>query len=114
MDLTTRVVTTLTANQVMDNWPVFSADGRWIFAVRTLEDGAEIWRLPADGIGEAALIYTTTAWVANLTISPDGQSLLFSEGAVDSPNAQLLVVPATGGVPRTLNVISGLSVDWYP
>lgn len=114
MDLTTNALITLTSNQVMDNWPVFSADGRWVFAVRTVENGAEIWRLPADGIGDAALIYTTSAWVANLTISPDGQSLLFSEGAVDSPNAQLLVVPTVGGVPRTLNVISGLSVDWFP
>lgn len=114
MDLATREIKTLTDNTVMDNWPVFSANGQSIYAVRTTEEGAEIWRLPSDGDGDETLIYNTTAWVSNLILSPDGQSLLFSEGPSDSPSGQLLVLPVSGGIPRTLGVIAGLSADWIP
>jgi len=114
MDMPTRQLVSLTENDLMDNWPVFSADGRWVYAVRTAEDGAEIWRLPTDGVAEALPIYATSAWVSNLTLSPDGAFLLFSEGASDSPSGQILVIPTTGGLPRALGIIAGLSADWIP
>ncbi len=114
MDSTTRQITALSQNKLMDNWPVFSADARWVYAVRTNADGAEIWRLPTDGVSEASPIYATSAWVSNLTLSPDGSSLLFSEGASDSPSGQILVLSTSGGLPRALGIISGLSADWIP
>lgn len=114
MSLRTRELTALTDNTVMDNWPVFSGDGRWLYAVRTEGESAEIWRIPVDGETEAYPIYSTTAWVSNLTLSPDGGALLFSEGPIDSPSGQLLVLPISGGLPRTLGIIAGLSADWIP
>jgi len=114
MDIATRKIISLTDNFVMDNWPIFSADGQSVYAVRTGDDGAEIWQLPVNGPSGAQPVYATSAWVSNLSLSPEGTSLLFSEGALDSPSGQILVLPIEGGTPRALGIIAGLSADWIP
>lgn len=114
MDMETRRLTPLTNNEVMDNWPVFDADGEAVFAVRTLVDAAEIWRIPLADPAAAEPIYRATGWVSSLTLAPDGGALMFSQSPSASATGQIIVLPLNGDGPRTLDIIAGLGADWTP
>jgi len=62
----------------------FSSDGRDLFTVIDRTGGYEIWRYPADGIGEAAQVtFGARELRHELVPSPDGRYLVFGRGNKD-------------------------------
>lgn len=88
MDVESGTITNLTNTPlVMDGWPVFSADGRWIIYSTTLTGAHSVHRVHPDGTGDEIL---TTAAAdeedGRAVATRDGRTLVFNKrkgGAID-------------------------------
>jgi len=58
--------------------PAWSADGRYIAFGRIIENGRGIYMIPARGGIEKTLVYTDASWWYNLSWSPDGKTIAYS------------------------------------
>jgi hypothetical protein len=91
-----------------DTWPVFSADGRWIYFSSKRAGSQQIWRIPAQG---GAAVQLTRGGGHSVRESVDGQYLYFDRIAPDGSES-LWRMPAAGGEEtRILDSLMGLSFD---
>lgn len=82
----------ITPEGMQDNFPAWSADGRWIYFISNRKGELNIWKMPVDGGGEAVQITRSGAVLAKP--SPDGKTVFF----VKSNSAkELWRIPADGG-----------------
>lgn len=84
--------------------PHLTPDGREV--VYRAGDPREIWAMPV-GAGNARLVWAGTGHVGALTLTPDGQWVLFDAPDADGRSA-IWEVPVAGGAPR--RITSG----WMP
>jgi Tol biopolymer transport system component/DNA-binding winged helix-turn-helix (wHTH) protein len=91
---TSRQITSAAGDQ---NYPTWSADGRWIYYSADSGDGPDIWRTPAVGGPPERLTLTGSGRMGYE--SPDGASLLFQRDTNDGP---LLQMPLRGGTAREI------------
>lgn len=101
--------------------PTWSPDGRWIaFGTWSDAEGGALWRVRADGSGEAERLTTDPALYRDPEWSPDGAWILAVRASVRSYEASLqrgilgepsdlVRVPATGGAVEVLGPTAGLS-----
>lgn len=88
MDMATRAVSNLTNTpRVMDGWPMYSADGAWIY-YSTMATGAHsIHRVRPDGTGDQTLTRATPGEEdGRAFVSRDGRTLIFNKrraGGID-------------------------------
>jgi TolB protein len=110
----------LTAGEFNLGWsvdPAWSPDGKWIaFAVVFWPEG--IWLVRADGTGPPVQV-TSEAEDRYPAWSPDGSEIAFERyNAGWSEPGQIMVVPASGGVPTNVSsdpgVFSDLQPAWSP
>lgn len=80
--------------------PNWSKDGKTLFFNR---DG-KIWRIPAEGGGEAAVVNTgaATKCTGSHGLSPDGRMLAISCSMSGKPETRVYVVAADGGEPKVV------------
>jgi Tol biopolymer transport system component len=88
MDVETRRVTNLTNTpSVMDGWPMFSGDGRWIYYSTTLTGAHSVHRVHPDGTGDEVLTAAAPDEEdGRAVVARDGRSLVFNKrkgGAID-------------------------------
>jgi CubicO group peptidase (beta-lactamase class C family)/imidazolonepropionase-like amidohydrolase/Tol biopolymer transport system component len=96
--------------------PAWSPDGRWVAWVTWDETGGALWKARSDGQGQPIRLSGPPAFWADPGWSPDGdavaaltaplRSTLVAPGTVPS-DANLVVVPADGGAPRTVVSANG-------
>jgi serine/threonine protein kinase len=110
LDLLTGTLTTISDNAVMDNWPVFGADGRTVYGIRTEGDAATVWRSTGGQPPEA--LYSAPQWLSGLAVSPDGAYLLFNEGSSSTATGQFRVLSLSDATSQLLDIIAGVSADW--
>lgn len=96
MDLATRRVSNLTNTPpVMDGWPMFSPDGRWIYYSTTRTGRHSIHRVHPDGTGDETLTDAAPGEEdGRAFVAHDGRSLIFNKrhaGAID-----ILTLPLPG------------------
>ncbi len=101
----------LTKNPAADTHPVFSPDGRTLYALAQRRAGFESDRWYLDAIdvqsGSRRTVFTTPDLsVGDFTLSPDATTIWFTAGEEARDN--LFSVPAAGGVPK--RVLKGGSI----
>ncbi|MCC6128345.1 MAG: S9 family peptidase [Acidobacteria bacterium] len=77
LDLTTREVRRLTANEASDTNPRFAADGKSLYFLSTRSGSGQVWRLPLNG-GEPEQITREPLDIDDFEVSPDGKSLVLA------------------------------------
>ena len=68
----------LTSNDAPDVSPSFSADGKWIYFLSARSGSMQVWRLIAEGGGEAEPVTKLPLDVGSYRLSPDGSRLAIS------------------------------------
>jgi serine/threonine protein kinase/Tol biopolymer transport system component len=98
-------------------YPGLSQDGRWIAMPGRDERGTwGVYFMNSRGGEVRPIAIDTTLSVFYADISPDGSEIAYSGTLLsgpDAPNDQIRVVPALGGVPRTI-ARPGRSPHWRP
>ena len=78
MELERDMLTRLTFDDGVDTHPLWSPDGSWIYFDSERVHGVpEIYRRKADGSGDAERLTTSDNSQLPLSISPDGQTVVF-------------------------------------
>jgi len=103
IDIASGKSTQITNDTQPDNNPVWSADGKYVAYVSTKESYTSIYRKPADGTGQAELLfrYTPGAFVSLTDWSSDGKFMTFFTGV-------LLVVP----VQTKEDALNRKAIEW--
>jgi len=88
MDAATGALTNLTNTPaIMDGWPMFSADGAWIYYSTTMTGAHSIHRVHPDGTGDETLTSAASGEEhGRAFVSLDGRTLIFNErrpGGID-------------------------------
>jgi Tol biopolymer transport system component len=90
--------------------PEWSSDGRWItFLSNRLGEG-DVWRVRADGTGEAELVYDGPRPIANHAWSPDDVWLVYADDSPELDDGIRIVRPGSGMAPRAVAVTEGREV----
>ena len=76
--------------------PEWTADGRYVVFIATRAGKRGIWRQPADGSGEAELLYQPEVEALEAVTSPDMKWLLFRTAPGTPYPRDILAVPLTG------------------
>ena len=100
----------LTTGTAWEFKPAWSPDGRWIaYVTWSMDEGGQIWRVPAVGSDGPELLTPAPAFYTDLTYSPDGARLVamrgseymrhqtFSEFGGLAVPLDLIWLPAAGG-----------------
>ena len=82
----------ISPERVRDDFPVWSADGKYIFFTSNRTGEPNIWKMTADGMGEAVQI--TKGGAFRTTPAPDGKTVFFIK--TEFPK-EFWRVPAEGG-----------------
>ncbi len=95
--------------------PKYSQDGGSIYYLVTFPSENQVWRIPADGIGEPAKVFDKQ--IFSFCISPDNKLIAYSYQDDDKGPNRLAIVPIDGGSPIQtfpLPSKSGESLRWTP
>jgi Tol biopolymer transport system component len=79
------VRTRLTFGPVSNNFPIWSADGKWITYFSLRDGKSTIYRKPSDGSGAEELLVTDDRGVIPADWSQDGKTLLYHRGPLGGP-----------------------------
>jgi Tol biopolymer transport system component len=103
MDLASGKAIPITNDTPPQNAPIWSPDGKHVAYVSTVEGLSGIYRKPADGTGEAELLfqYTPGAGMVLTDWSPDGKFLTFFTGVI-------VLVPLEGNQ----KALERKEIDW--
>jgi Tol biopolymer transport system component/tRNA A-37 threonylcarbamoyl transferase component Bud32 len=84
----------LTFNPAGDEYPVWSADGKWIFFTSSRHGRRDLYQKPASGLGSTQPLYVSRQQIKDLDdLSPDGRYAIYDAG----PGRALWVLPRFGG-----------------
>jgi TolB protein len=105
--------TRLTTADGLDDGPDYSPDGQYIYFNSIRTGQMKIWRMNADGSGQTQWTPDDDYgdWFAHP--SPDGRTLVYIafdksvEGHPQNKNVVLRLMPAAGGVPKTVATLFG-------
>jgi Tol biopolymer transport system component len=95
LDPATGAATNLTKTpRVMDGWPMFSADGAWIYYSTTATGAHAIHRVHPDGTGDETLTIARTGEEhGRAFIGRDGRTLVFNERRPGGIDISMLELP---------------------
>jgi serine/threonine-protein kinase len=100
VDASTRAVTLVTDDYVLDLDPAWAPDGRAIYFSSARGGGLNIWRVPLEAggstTGPAEQLTTGAGEDVQPTIAPDGRRLVFAVRGINSDLWRLPVSPQTG------------------
>ncbi|RKZ06961.1 hypothetical protein DRQ32_10580, partial [bacterium] len=100
----------LTTHPGVDTYPRWSADGKTLTYLHIDETGQALYSIPLIG-GQPRELLRASAWLAGHDLSPDGESLVFSEAAEPDGPAQLFVLDLDSLERRPLvSTVEGLDV----
>jgi TolB protein len=114
VDIATRKEIPLTENATLDDGPEYSPDGKYIYFNSVRTGTMKLWRMKADGSDEEQVTFDEyNDWFPHF--SPDGKWIVYLSfpkdiNPTDHPfykKVYLRLMPATGGVPRTIAYIYG-------
>jgi TolB protein len=114
INIDTKKETQLTTTTTLNDGPEFTPDGKFIYFNSTRTGTMKIWRMKADGSQQEQVTFDEyNDWFPH--ISPDGKWILYESFPKDIDPAShpfykqiyLRLMPATGGVPRTIAYIYG-------
>jgi len=114
IDIATRKETNLTQTTTLDDGPEYTPDGRHIYFNSVRSGTMKIWRMRPDGSEPEQVTFDQyNDWFPH--ISPDGKWILYESFPKDiDPTSHpfykkiyLRLMPASGGVPRTIAYIYG-------
>lgn len=95
LDPASGAVTNLTKTpRVMDGWPMFSADGAWIYYSTTATGAHAIHRVHPDGTGDEPLTVAQPGEEhGRAFIGRDGRTLVFNERRPKGIDISMLMLP---------------------
>jgi TolB protein len=114
INIETREETQLTHQATLDDGSEYSPCGQWIYFNSVRTGTMQIWRMRADGSGQEPVTFDAyNNWFPHF--SPDGKWIVFLAyptdiDPTDHPfykKVYLRLMPASGGVPRTIAYIYG-------
>ncbi len=101
------VRTRLTFGPVSNDFPVWSADGKWITYFSLREGKPTIYRKPSDGSGAEELLLTDERGVVATDWSRDGKTLIYQRGPLGGPYDMWLLPLEGERKPRMLLAHAG-------
>ncbi len=109
----TRLTRTVRPREFMPTW---SPDDQWIAFATWGADGGALWKTRADGSGEPVRLTTDAGVWMDPVWTPGGDSIVVLRGNAGAshatyglpPDAELVVVPASGGSHRTVASAQGV------
>jgi len=114
IDIATKQETALTENATLDDGPEYSPDGKYIYFNSVRTGTMQLWRMKPDGSEEEQVTFDEyNNWFPHF--SPDGKWILYVSFPKDiDPTSHpfykriyLRVMPAAGGIPKTIAYIYG-------
>ena len=114
IDIDSKKETQLTETETLDDGPEYSPDGKYVYFNSVRTGTMKIWRMKADGSEEEQVTFDEyNDWFPHL--SPDGKWILYIAFPKEiDPNdhpfykkVYLKIMPAAGGVPRTIAYLYG-------
>ncbi len=116
--------TPLAADQISENQPCWSPDGRWIVYASWSTTGGHLWRMRADGKGEPARLTQIPAFYRKPVYTPDGKAILalrswlhdelnFIHPYGERPFPQDVIrIPAEGGRSELITQLAASGEGW--
>jgi TolB protein len=114
IDIATKKETKLTDTPTLDDGSEYSPDGKWIYFNSVRTGTMKIWRMYADGSNQEQVTFDEyNDWFPHF--SPDGKWIVYESFPKDiDPTSHpfykhiyLRLMPASGGVPKTIAYIYG-------
>jgi len=114
IDIATKMETALTNSKTLDDGPEYSPDGQWIYFNSVRTGTMKLWRMKPDGSRQEQVTFDEyNDWFPHF--SPDGKQILYISfppeiDPTTHPFYQrvyLRIMPASGGVPKTIAYIYG-------
>jgi Tol biopolymer transport system component len=114
IDIKSKKETQLTDSPTLDDSPEYTPDGRWIWFNSARTGTMKLWKMKADGTAQQQVTFDEyNDWFPH--ISPDGKWIVYLSypkeiKADEHPWYQkiyLRLMPANGGVPRTIAYVYG-------
>jgi TolB protein len=114
IDISTKKETKLTEDPALDDGPEYSPDGKWIYFNSVRTGTMKLWRMKTDGSNEEQITFDEyNDWFPHF--SPDGKWIVYLAFPKEiDPSSHpfyqkcyLRIMPATGGVPKTIGYIYG-------
>ena len=114
IDIATKKETNLTEDATLDDGPEYSPDGKYIYFNSVRTGTMQLWRMKPDGSEEEQVTFDEyNNWFPHF--SPDGKWILYVSFPKDiDPTSHpfykkiyLRLMPAAGGIPRTIAYIYG-------
>lgn len=114
IDIDTKKETRLTETETLDDGPEYSPDGKWVYFNSVRTGTMKLWRMKADGSDEEQVTFDEyNDWFPHF--SPDGKWIVYISfpkdiNPTDHPfykQVYLRIMPAAGGVPRTIGYVYG-------
>ncbi|MBS1794078.1 MAG: protein kinase [Acidobacteria bacterium] len=103
----------LTSGGGINQNPVASPDGRYIFFSSNRNGGFSVWRMNADGTSPLQLTNDPGAVDTQLQVSKDGRNVIFMRQTSDGGRTRLMKVPVAGGEAQPVLPESGAS-EFFP
>jgi Tol biopolymer transport system component len=114
IDIASKKETALTKSLTLDDGPELSPNGQWIYFNSVRTGTMKLWRMKPDGSNQEQITYDEyNDWFPHF--SPDGKQILFISFPKEIDPTQhpfyqkvyLRIMPASGGVPKTIGYIFG-------
>jgi eukaryotic-like serine/threonine-protein kinase len=96
LDLTRGVRTRLTFGPVVNAFPAWSPDGRWIYYGSQRGGNNALYRKASDGSGEEELLLTDAMWDLPDSVTPDGKFLIYARGDHAGGDWDVMALPVEG------------------
>ena len=114
INIATKKETNLTNNPTLDDGPEYTPDGKWIYFNSVRTGTMKLWRMKPDGSNQEQITFDEyNDWFPH--ISPDGKWIVYISFPKEiDPSSHpfyqkvyLRLMPANGGVPKTIAYIFG-------